>query len=206
MCANYVCTTTIAQDPNAATSNFQSPGSTATAGYTITTSDTNGYFNVTLTSTDPTALEFANLYFDTTASTPGTGSNLGFEFGPTVANDDAFDPDTSQKYSLAGTGVTAVFSGTQGDYTAQIEIPNTFFLYNPDAMPFTPTSPGDLVSLHLSQSFGYSVVGGSGNFAAPVELGDAPVSVAATPEPSSLVLLGTGITALAGFARRKLFR
>ena len=56
---------TIAQDPNAPTSNFQNPGSTATIGYTIQTNDDGTNFYVDLTATDPAPLPFANLYFDT---------------------------------------------------------------------------------------------------------------------------------------------
>ena len=189
----------IGADSNAATSNFQSPGSTATVGYTIQTSDDGSNFDVLLTTSDPNALPFANLYFDSIASTPNTGSNVGFEFGQTSANDDAFDPTSGTKYSLAGTGVTAAFTLTGGVTMASIVIPNSFFLTNPDGMPFAQTQPGTLVSLHLSQSFGYSVVGGSANFAAPVELGDAVVG-SATPEPASLALFGVGSLVLLSFS------
>jgi PEP-CTERM motif len=194
---------TIAQDSGAAIGNFQSPGSTANVGYTIQTSDDGTNFYVTLISTPVgntnTALPFANLYFDTIASTANTGSNLGFEFGPSGPQD-AFDPSTSVKYSLVGTGVTSSIT-TSGDVTtADIVIPNSFFLTDPDAMGFTTTPPGTLVSLHLSQSFSYSVVGGSGNYQAPDELGSAIVG-AAVPEPASMGLFGFGLCALAGLQR-----
>ena len=200
----------IAANPLAPTSNFQSPGNTATVGYTIQTTDTGGNFNVTLTTTDPTALEFSNLYFDTIASTPGTGSNIGFEFGTTAANDDLFDPNTGMKYSISGTGITAMFTQTTAPGTAtvtstvaNIVIPNSFFLNVPDGFaPSTP--PGTLVSLHLSQTFGYSVVGGSANVPAPQELGDAIIGTAATPEPGYTVLLGLGICALVGLSKKYL--
>jgi hypothetical protein len=194
-------TVTIAEDSGAAIGNFQSPGSTATTGYTITTSDDGTNFDVVLMTANPNALSFANLYFDTIASTPNTGSNLGFEFSSNSANSDAFDPDTSTKFSLAGTGVTSAFNVDSNGTTASIAIPNSFFLTNPDGMPFADTPDGTLVSLHLSQSFGYSVVGGSANFAAPVELGDAVVS-SSTPEPASLSLLGLSICGLVAFRKR----
>jgi hypothetical protein len=67
---------------------------------------------------------------------------------------------------------------------------------NPLGMPFVVTPDGTLVSLHLSQSFGYSVVGGSGNYSAPVELGDAIVS--STPEPESVWLFIGAIVLFVG--------
>lgn len=202
VCTGNACTVTIAQDPNAPTSNFQDPGNTATSGYTIATNDDGTNFTAVLTSADPQALPFTNLYFDTIASTANTGSNLGFEFGQ--SSEDAFDPDTSQKYSLAGTGVTSTFTVVGGVITADITIPNSFFLTNPDGMEFQPTPDGTLVSLHLSQSFGYSVVGGSADYPAPVELGDAVVgSASAVPEPGPLSLMLTGCGVIAAFLSKK---
>ncbi len=206
MCVGQTCTVTIPTNPGAATSNFQSPGASATSGYTIVTNDNGTNFTVTLTDLDPNALEFSNLYFDTIASTANTGSNLGFEFG--ANSEDAFDPNSGTKYNLTGTGVTGVFTQGAAGTVANIVIPNSFFLTDPLGMPFTPTPPGTLVSLHLSQSFGYSVVGGSANFPAPVELGEAVVgtnATAVTPEPSAVVLLGTGMLFMGGLAHRRLF-
>ncbi|MEO6923930.1 MAG: PEP-CTERM sorting domain-containing protein [Bryocella sp.] len=199
----FADTVTITGNPGALTSNFGNPGSDATVGYTISTNDTGGAFNITLQTADPNALPFANLYFDTIASTPNTGSNLGFEFA--LNSMAAFDPDTSTKFNLTGTGVTSsIVTDTDGTL-AIVSIPNSFFLNNPLGMPFTPTTPGDLVSLHLSQSFSYSVVGGSGNFAAPTELGAATVGtgLAVTPEPSSALLLATGLFGILAISKKK---
>ena len=185
-------TITIAQDSNAAVGNFQSPGTQATVGYTITTHDDGTNFYVDLVTTDSAAMPFANLYFDTIASTPGTGSNLGFEFGQNAG--DAFIPGVSgSNISLpGGLGVSSVFTVADGVTTANLIIPNSFFLINPLGMNVAPTPAGTLVSLHLSQSFGYSVVGGGTNYPAPVELG-AEIVGSSVPEPVSIALFGIGL-------------
>jgi hypothetical protein len=207
VCTAGTCTVTIPHDPNAPDSTFGTGGSaTNMASYTITTTDNGSNFIINLSTADSQALQFSNLYFDTQASTSGTGSNLGFEFGPSPANDDAFIPGVADNTSLAGTGVTAVFTQNSTGTFATITIPNSFFLSDSLGLGYTPAADGGLVSLHLSQTFGYSVVGGSGYFAAPVELGAANVSaVAPTPEPPSLLLLGTGMFCIAGFAGKKLW-
>jgi hypothetical protein len=197
-------TISFAANPNSAVGNFQTPGITALVGYSIALSDDGTDLSVLLTTTDPNASPFANLYFDTIASTPNTGSNLGFEFGqggPT----DAFIPGVngSNNFNLAGTGVSSVFTKDAEGTTANIVIPNSFFLDNPLNMNFQPTPDGTLVSLHLSQSFSFSVVGGSDNFPAPAELGDAIVSAPdSVPEPASMGLIGIGLVALAVIGKR----
>jgi hypothetical protein len=203
---NQLCTVTIPGNSNAQTSNFGG-GPDATTGYTITTSDDGTNFTVVLTNPTDNGLHFANLYFDTIASTPGTGSDLGFEFGS--ANPDGFIPGVSGSTSLAGSGITSVEVEAAGADTFTVTIPNTFFLYDPLGMGFALTPDGTLVSLHLSQSFGYSVAGGSTDFPAPVELGAAIVgspdttSASAVPEPSSFVYMATsGLAMLGAFGRK----
>lgn len=194
----FADTVTIAQDPNTpANGNFSTPSQYGSVAYTITTSDNGTDLTVILNTADSSALPFANLYFDTDAATPGTGSNLGFEFGQNT--EDAFDPNTSTKYSLDGTGVTSVFTVNPDGTTATITIPNSYLLDNPIA-----DVDGGLVSLHLSQSFGYEVTGGSANFSAPNELGAAAVSNSPVPEPSTIEYMLLSSLGALGIGGRRL--
>ena len=57
-----------------------------------------------------------------------------------------------------------MYTTAGGTDTLTVNIPNAFFLTDPLGMGFTKTPNGTDVSLHLSQSFSYSVVGGGANF------------------------------------------
>jgi hypothetical protein len=199
---------TITGDPNALTSNFQNPGNTATYAYDIHTYDNGTDVVVAVSTSDLNAqnLNFANLYFETTADDATTGSNVGFEASSTAVND-AFDPDTGDKYyNLAG--FSSTFSDDGTTKTITVVIPNTFFLTDPDGIGFAKTPKGTDVSLHLSQSFGYSVVGGSADYPRPDELGLATISAVnedpslrVVPEPAGLTYMafsGLGLLAEAG--------
>ncbi len=197
---------TIPQDSGAAQGNFSTPGTTANAGYTIAVSDSNGQFTVQLDGLSGVGVvgPFANLYFDTTASTVPSSSNVGFEFGS--AHPDAFIPGVPGSNTLLtpGSFSQSFTNDPDGGYDATLVIANSFFETDPLGMGFTTAPDGSLVSLHLSQSFSYSVVGGGANYPQPTELGAATLSdPAATPEPSSITLLGTGILAAAGLIRRR---
>ena len=83
-----------------------------------------------------------------------------------------------------------------------MNIPNAFFLTDPTRHPGfhedLPTAQRTFrcISRNLSA---YSVVGGSGNFPAPAELGLATVNASAVPEPAGLTYMAlSGFGLLAG--------
>lgn len=201
---NGITPVSISANANAAVGNFSTPGTQNAAAYNIYTRDDGNYFYVLVTTTDSSAPVFSNLYLDTIASTPGTGSNLGFE----VTNDRAFIPGVGGYFTPGSSDFTFATGNDNGTTGITTAISNNFFLTDPLHMGFATTPDGTLVSLHLSQSFGYSVVGGGGNYPAPNELGAAIVSsTTPVPEPASIeymLLSGLGVLSFAG--RRALAR
>ena len=187
----------IAGNPGAPTGNFGTPGTQSTSPYNIYVRDDGSYFYVLVTTTDSTAPQFANLYIDTIASTPGTGSDLGFE----VTNDRAFIPGVPGYFSPSSSDFSFGTGSAGGVYGITAAISNSFLMTDPLHMGFATTPDGTLVSLHLSQSFGYSVVGGGANYPAPIELGAAVVGSSPVPEPASIeymFLSGLGVLSFAG--------
>lgn len=192
----------IAYNPSAPNGNFGSPGTTNTSAYNIYTRDDGNYFYVLVTTTDSSAPIFSNLYFDTIASTPGTGSNLGFE----VTNGRAFIPGVSGYFTPSSSDFSFGTANSDGTIGITAAISNNFFLNDPLGMGFAKTPGGSLVSLHLSQSFGYSVVGGGANYAAPVELGAAIVGTATSPvpEPATIEYMALSSLGAIGIIGRRL--
>jgi len=77
---------TVTIDPNAPTSHFRTPSSTASAGYTVNLTDQSGSLYGLISQTGGEAADsFANLYFDLNP-TVGGGSDLGFELGSSGAS------------------------------------------------------------------------------------------------------------------------
>lgn len=195
---------TVAYDPAAPTGNFATPGNTSNAvGYSIHVRTDGGFFYGLLTARPDlggaAAFAGANVYFDLN---PGTspGSDLGFELSATSA--DAFIPGVAGSVltpevvrALSADANTFEFAIPIADLTAAIP----GLAYNPG---LTFPGVGDPVTLRLSQSFGYSVAGGSTY--GPDRLGSLALVAdpTAVPEPISAALLGAGLLAL-GLVRRR---
>ena len=179
---------------------------TPNVSYTLTTSDDGTNFYNTFTTSSTNALDFANIYFDTNVGQAGeNGSNLGFE----ITNDRAFIPGVNGVYyDLSKTGVTFTDVLMGNTRTISLITPNSFFLNDPTGIPFAKTLPGGEVTVHYSQAFDYTFVGGSNNYTLPNELGGAIVNTPpATPEPAGLEYMAlAGLSAITMGGRRLLAR
>jgi hypothetical protein len=195
----------VVNDPAAPINNFATPtnNTSAYADYSVQVRDDGAYYYGALQITDHANLspgDFANLYFDTDPQN-GNGSDVGFE----ITNNRFFIAGAPGYYDATPYLTYAVDGGT---HTIEFAIDNAFFTSSPQAgAPYPlgfPTATGD-VTLRLSQSFGYSVAGGTANGDA-VRLGVASVaSGTATPLPSAASMsLGTlAVLGVAGVLRKK---
>lgn len=180
---------TVTQDPSAATSNFASPITSNAIGYNVYSRSDADYAYFALQSTSATTHginDFANLYFAT-----GYPSDDTTYFVVGIAGDGSFygvNPATSMTYSLAGTGVDVAKGGST---VIEIAIPFAALA----AVPQFNFSGS--IALFMSQSFGYSVAGGSG-FGSDF-LG---VDSVAAPLPA-VAGMGTSLLSLLALRRRR---
>lgn len=193
----YSTTTIVPYDPTAPSSNFSSPtlGSNSTA-YTVRTGAdaTNFYVDVTANPVagvnDVSGLQFANIYVG-----GSTFSGLVFQ----VTSDQVFTYGGSGPYPLLGT-VNTGYSHSASTNDISFSIPFAFFESNELNIPgFTASSPGDIIRISGSQSYGYTYVGGYPN---PYRLGGQTIPNA-VPEPGSFALGGLGLLGLGVVAYRR---
>lgn len=177
---------TVAYSANAPTGNFGTPGnSNNNVAYSIyTRADANYFYGAIKADGNTNGLNFANLYFNVDGK---SGSDLGVE----VTNDRFFIPGAGG-YQNDTKDLLTYFVGND---VIEFAIDFAMFLDNPYGLNYTATAPGGNVTINLSQSFGYSVAGGQGNYG-DNRLGtvQAPASV---PEPAPLALIGIAFAGLA---------
>lgn len=184
-------TTTITVDPtNLNYGNFGAPTLTTGAGgtpYTLTTTTTASSFDIDLTPLASAAGEdFYNLYLSTGYEIGIGGSVIGIS-GDANGISNLFVPGGANGYSLAGTGITSTYDAANGGF--DVTVPWTFLETDPSGLDYSEiSSANDEVRVNLSQSFGYTVVGGAANYGAN-ELGSGILPSASVPDTASTLAL-----------------
>jgi hypothetical protein len=178
-------------NPAAPVSNFSTPtNENSEVAYDIYTRGDLNYVYVGLTTASNYAggLNFANLYFDTNNAT-SAGSDLVFE----VLNQRVLDPNVLNPFNYTEAGSDIHYALTAGSVSApsvlEFAVPKSFFMTDPLGVGF-PLATTD-VQLRLSQSFGYSVAGGT-------SYGPDRLGVVAVPEPATVILGGISMVVVLG--------
>lgn len=189
---------TVSYNAAAAVGNFGTPSNqNHNVGYDIYTRGDSNYLYVGIkTNGSANGLNFANLYFDTN---PGTGSDIGFE----VTSTQAFKPGIPGyiAYTTATKDIHYSLSSSLTSSILEFAVPYTVFTNNSLGISGMPLAT-DKVQLRLSQSFGYSVAGGSTYGADRLGTVTIPTVVPLPPAAwAGLALLGT--VGSAQFLRRK---
>jgi hypothetical protein len=187
-------TATVTYNTAAPSGNFQSPTTESNAiGYSVYVADQGGYlYGFLQGSTPPGGVPvgaFANVYFGIKGDPQG--SIFGFELSSSSQH--AFTP------GAAGSVPITVPFATVGN-NIEFAIPNAFF-EGPMGLPNTTfANAGDQITFRLSQSFGYSVAGGSDYD----EDGLGTVTISAdAPEPATWAMMLLGFFGIGFMAYRR---
>ncbi len=195
----YTTAVVIPYNPSAPDSNFSAPAASSnTTTYTVQTGSdaTNFYANVSapVPSTDISGLQFANIYITSAGHTDGLIFSVGSNGSTSI-----FDLNSQTQLSMTATAASGA-AGSVATNNISLSVPFSFLESNPFNNGFA-VAPGDLVRISYSQSFGYTFVGGSGNYPVPTRLGGQLAPAAGVPEPSTWAAMLGGVSLL-GFVRR----
>ena len=195
-------------DSAAATGNFGTPGTNNhVTAYDIRMRRDSEWLYAAVSTQgggDASAVMFSNLYFSLRygAGTYGSsGSSIGFE----VTNNRAFKPGGDGSY-FNDTGADLIRSvSSTSDTLDVLEMAIHLSVFTDNALgvasyglPGGETAAG--IRLNLSQSFGYSVIGGDSY--GDARLGFVDLPAAEVPEPASWALAGLALLGLAASRRR----
>jgi hypothetical protein len=188
-------TATIAHDASAPTGNFSSPVNVNSgASYQIFLKDQGGYVYGLVQTTGDFASSpgsFTNVYFGNSA-----GSTIGFE----ITNGDVFQPGGVGPFPLSYSFATNT-NTTTGVTGIEFALAESLF-----EGPVGSTGinaglhPGDQLMLRISQSFGYTAVGGDST--GPDRLGVVTLT-GAVPEPSTWAMMILGFAGVGFMAYRR---
>lgn len=186
-------TATVALDTGAAQNNFGAPGTTNhNVAYSIYLRSDGTYLYGAVAASGPTnSLDFANIYLNVDGL-PGPGSDLGIE----VTNDRFFRPGLPG-YTSDSSNLLTFSSGTG---VIEFALEWSMLTDDPYGMGFNTATPGGNLFMSLSQSFGYSVAGGTSY--GDNRLGNVTVPQA-VPEPGTLALFGLAMLGVGAVRRSR---